>query len=55
MSGHERPAPYNTTASGKFYNATSHRMEIEREEGRKGGSKVPPAKRKAKRRRKGSP
>jgi hypothetical protein len=53
MSGHERPAPYNVPVEqGRFYNATSRRMEVEREEGRKAGSKVPPAKRKAKRRRK---
>lgn len=54
MSGNERPAPYNVPVTqGKFYNATTHRMEVEGEQGRKAGSKVPPDKRKAKRRKKG--
>jgi hypothetical protein len=48
MSGHEKRAP--SDAPGKFYNATSRRVEVEREQGRKAGSKVPPAKRKRKRR-----
>lgn len=52
MSGHEKRAPYATTTPGRFYNATSGRVEVEREEGRKAGSKVPPTKRKARRRRK---
>jgi hypothetical protein len=50
VSGHEKRAP--DEAAGKFYNATSRRIEAERDEGRKAGSKVPPAKRKRKRRKK---
>jgi hypothetical protein len=52
VSGHGRPA-LGVPWSERFYNATARRDEVEREVGRKAGSKVPPALRKARRRKKG--
>lgn len=50
MSGHGHRAKGDEPASRTFYNGMTRRMEVEGSEGRKAGSKVPPAKRKRKRR-----